>query len=180
MPIELGGTRETGWLSRWAFQVGAVSADAIGRQAIADRALTAAMLEQPTLEGILGIGFRVCRATYAFAADGGVQGTIALLGAASIPASALIVGGLVDVTTPLTSVGAATAAIRVENADDIVLAAAVAGAPWSATGRKNVIPAFTGLTSVLTTVARDVSLVIAAADLTAGAFNIYLFYILVG
>lgn len=36
MPAEVGGTKETGWLSPWAFQISALSADAIGRQAIAD------------------------------------------------------------------------------------------------------------------------------------------------
>lgn len=37
MPLDLGGKgKETGWLSKWAFQVGALAADAIGRQAIAN------------------------------------------------------------------------------------------------------------------------------------------------
>lgn len=179
MPLEVGGTRETGWLSRWAFQVGALSADAIGRQAIANNYLTGIMLEQPTAEGILGVGFRVARASYDFAVDGGVAGTIALLGATSIPANAVIVGGLVRVTAALTSAGAATAALQVEAADDIVAAALVSGAPWSSTGRKSIIPAFTGATSVLTSVARDVSLVIATAALTAGAFDVFLFYVLI-
>ena len=37
MPLDVGGTgKETGWLSRWAFMVNALAADAIGRQAIED------------------------------------------------------------------------------------------------------------------------------------------------
>jgi len=35
MPLDAVG-KEVGWLSRWAFQVGALAADVIGRQAIAD------------------------------------------------------------------------------------------------------------------------------------------------
>ena len=35
MPLDAVG-KEVGWLSRWAFQVGALAADSIGRQAIAD------------------------------------------------------------------------------------------------------------------------------------------------
>ncbi len=46
MPLDVGGTgKETGWLSKYAFQIGALAADAIGRQAIAESffAATAAM-----------------------------------------------------------------------------------------------------------------------------------------
>ena len=35
MPLDPAG-KETGWLSRWAFQVNALAADAVGRQAIED------------------------------------------------------------------------------------------------------------------------------------------------
>lgn len=131
----------------------------------------------PSSEGVFVGGLSVVRADYSFAADGGAVGTIALLGATSIPSGAIVVGGLVEVTTALTSGGAATVAVQVEGAGDIVAAAAVSGAPWSTTGRKSVVPAFTGATSVKTTAARDVSAVVATAALTAGAFTVYLFYI---
>jgi hypothetical protein len=147
---------------------------------LADAAVTAAKLAQPTAEGVTGVAFRVCRASYSFAVDGGAVGTIALLGATSIPANALIVGGALVIGTALTSAGAATAALQVEAANDVVAAAVVSGAPWSTTGRKSIIPAFTGATTLLTTVARDVSLVIGTAALTAGAFDVYLFYIVIG
>ena len=146
---------------------------------ITDLAVTAAKLAQPTAQGVTGIGFRVCRATYSFAVDGGAVGTIALLGATSITPNAVICGWVINITAALTSAGAATAALQVEGADDLIAAALVSGAPWSSTGRKSVLPAFTGATSVRTTAARDVSLVIAVADLTAGAFDVYLFYIVV-
>jgi hypothetical protein len=71
-------------------------------------------------------------------------------------------------------------AVQVEAANDIVNAAAVSGAPWSTTGRKSVIPVFTGATTVLTTAARDISIVIAAAALTAGQFDVVLFYVVLG
>ena len=179
MPLREGGTEETGWLSRWGFQVNALSADSIGRQAIEDRYIQASKIDQPTVAGVAGVGFRICRARYSFAVNGGVVGTIALLGATSLPANAVIVGGFVNVTTPLTGGLNATAALQVEGADDIVAAAAVSGAPWSTTGRKSIIPAFTGATSVITTVASDVSLVIGTADLTAGVVDVFLFYVLI-
>lgn len=130
-----------------------------------------------TAEGIEGAAVRVVRARYDFAADGGAVGTIALLGATSIPSGAVILGGWLDVLTILASGGSATAALRVEGAGDIIAATAFGSSPWSSTGRKSVVPAFTGATSVQTTAARDVSLVIAVAALTAGKFDAYLVYI---
>lgn len=119
---------------------------------------------------------KVIRGRYSFATDGGAQTDIDLIPAAVIPANAVILGGFVEVTTVPTSGGAATVAVKVEGAGDIVAAAAISGAPWSTTGRKSVVPAFTGATTVKTTVARKVQATIAAADLTAGVFNVVLFY----
>lgn len=121
----------------------------------------------------------VIAATYDFAVDGGAISTIPLIGAAAIPSGAVIVGGYVDVITPLTSGGAATIAAQVEAANDILTAVAVAS--WTA-GRKNILPspttgALTASTAVKTTAARDISIVIAAAALTAGAFRVVLFYV---
>lgn len=120
---------------------------------------------------------RAVRVRYSFADDGGAIGTIALAGASVIPADAVILGGFVDVVTVPTSAGAATIAVQAEAANDIVNAAAISGAPWSTVGRKSVIPAFTGATTVKTTAARDISAVIGTAALTAGVFDVYLFYV---
>lgn len=131
----------------------------------------------PSTEGAGFGGLRAARGDYSFAADGGAVGTIALMGATSIPSGSIIVGGLIEVTTPPTSGGAATIALQIEGAGDVLAAAAVSGAPWSTAGRKSVIPAFTGATSLKTTAARDISAVVATAALTAGAFTVYVFYI---
>jgi hypothetical protein len=127
-----------------------------------------------------GTGTKFIRGRYDFAVDGGAISTIAITGPDKIPAGAIILGGLVEVDTAVTSGGAATLAVQVEAAGDIVAAAAVSGAPWSTTGRKSVIPAFTGATSVKTTAVRDISVVIAAATLTAGAVDVFLVYISMG
>lgn len=127
-------------------------------------------------EGVPNPRMKIARGDYDFAVDGGAAGTIALMGATNIPSGATILGGWVEVTQAFTSGGAATVAIQVEAAGDIVAAAAVSGAPWSTTGRKSVIPVFTGATTVRTTAARDISLVIATAALTAGKAKIILVY----
>lgn len=129
----------------------------------------------PVIEGH-GRGPRTSIATYSFAVQGGAIGSIVLGGDSAIPAGATILGGYLDVTVVPTSGGAATVAIQVEGAGDIVAAAAIAGAPWSTTGRKSVVPSFTGATSVRTTAARQVTAVVATAALTAGAFSVVLFW----
>src|SRR5262245_26687163 len=121
-------------------------------------------------------GAKCIRARYSFAADGGAQGTIALLPGTPIPNNAIIIDSGVEVVTIPTSGGSATIAVTVNAANDIVNAAAISGAPWSTTGRKAGIPlAFA--TSVKTTAARTVSIVIGTADLTAGVFDVWLWYV---
>jgi len=135
--------------------------------------------QSPTAEGVpAGYGVNWARVRYDFAVEGGVVGSIDLA-ADTIPANSVILGGFVDVITPPTSGGAGTLGIGVESGADIVAAAAVSGAPWSTTGRKSVIPVFTGATSVRTTVARTIKGIIAAANLTAGVVDVYLAYLTV-
>lgn len=117
------------------------------------------------------------RGRYDFAVDGGAVGDIDLTYDAQIPANAIVIGGLIEVDTALTSGGSATVALKVEGAADILAATAFGSAPWSSTGRKSVIPVFTGVTSVKTTAARKIQATIATAALTAGVFDVVLFYI---
>jgi len=122
-------------------------------------------------------GRLVIRGKYDFAADGGAASTIAITSGLPIPSGAVIVGGYIDVTTSLTSSGAATIAVQVNAANDIMTAVAVA--TWVA-GRYNILPALSAgtmstSTSVKTTAARNISIVIASADLTAGVANVVLF-----
>lgn len=118
---------------------------------------------------------------YDFAVDGGAVSTVTLRAAPSysvgndIPFGAIIEGGFVEVDTAVTSGGSATVAVTVESAGDIVAAAAISGAPWSTTGRKSLVPAFTGATTVKTTAARSITITIATAALTAGKFRVVLF-----
>jgi len=131
----------------------------------------------PYTGGYSSVDMKAVRGRYDFAVDGGATSTIDLTSSAQVPANAVILGGFVEVDTAVTSGGAATVAVTVESAGDIVAAAAVSGAPWSSTGRKSVVPAFTGATVVKTTAARKIQATIATATLTAGAFDVVLFYV---
>lgn len=134
------------------------------------------IIETTIAEGTPGPRLKMARGKYSFAVDGGAVGDINLMGATNIPSGATILGGWVEVTTVPTSGGAPTLAIYVEAAGDIVAAAAISGAPWSTTGRKSVIPVFTGATTVRTTAARDIKATIATAALTAGVIDVVLIY----
>lgn len=115
---------------------------------------------------------------YSFAVDGGAVSTITLRSNdGPIPSGSYITGGFVDVTdTPDSANSTATIAITVEGANDIISAAAVSGAPWSTTGRKDIVPDATGSTAIKTTAARSPGAVVAVQALTEGVFKVVLFY----
>lgn len=124
-----------------------------------------------------GGALKVARGDYDFADDGGAQGDIDLMGVAGLPNGAIVVGGLLEVTTALASAGAATAALKVEGAGDIVADVAISGAPWSSAGLKDIVPDMSGSAAVKTTAPRDIVLTVGVADLTAGAFTVVLLYL---
>ena len=120
----------------------------------------------------------VIRGRYDFAVDGGATSTIAITSGTPIPSGSTIVGGYVDVLTPLAG-ATATIACQVEAANDVLSAVAVAS--WTA-GLKNVLPAptsgaLTASTAIRTTADRNISIVIATAALTAGKFDVVLFVV---
>jgi hypothetical protein len=122
-------------------------------------------------------GLKEWKGEYSFATDAGAIGTIVLRSNdGQIPAGSVIEGGYLEVDTLFTTGTAATAAITVEAANDIISATIVSGAPYSTTGRKSIIPAFTGATTVKTSVARSPSMVIATGTITAGVARVVLFY----
>lgn len=114
---------------------------------------------------------------YDFAVDAGAIGTIVLRSDdGPIPAGSYIESGVLDVLTLFTTGTAATAALTVEAANDIVSATIVSGAPYSTTGNKSIVPAGTGATAIKTTVERSPSIVIATGTVTAGKCRLILVY----
>lgn len=134
----------------------------------------------PIIEGThkLGGGLgrtKVATAMYDFAVDGGAVGDIALRGD-TLPSGAIILDSLIDVDTVLTSGGAATVAIKTEGAADVNAADAISGAPWSTTGAKRGDLTATSA-PVKTTAARTITATVATAALTAGKFNVYIWFV---
>lgn len=120
---------------------------------------------------------QVARGRYDFAVDGGAVGDIDLTSSTQIPANAVVLGGFIEVDTILASGGSATVALKTEGAADLLAATAFGSSPWSTTGRKSIIPVFTGATTVKTAAARKLQATIATAALTGGAFDVVVFYV---
>ena len=97
-----------------------------------------------------------------------------------IPQNSIIIGGMVDVVTTVTTDGAdaGTLALHVESANDIVTAIAVSDGtnPWDA-GLHDVKPIRTAATSFKTTTARDITLTIGGQAMTGGGVAVLLYYI---
>lgn len=117
------------------------------------------------------------RAQYSFATDGGAVGDIALTTTPTVPSGALVLRAFARVSTPFTSGGAATVAVKLEGAADLNAADAISGAPWSAAGLKQLDALSGDNEGVVTTAARSVNLTVATAALTAGVADIYVEYI---
>lgn len=114
---------------------------------------------------------------YDFAVDGGAIGTIVLRSNdGPIPSGAVVLGGYLEIDTPFTTGTGAVAGLQAEAANDIIATTIVSGAPYSTTGRKTIIPAFTGATTVKTTASRAPSMVIATGTITAGKGRLVLIY----
>lgn len=132
----------------------------------------------PIIEGTTSVKTAV--GEYDFAVDGGAIGAITLRapvgGNNQIGANAVILYGYLEIDTGFTTGSAATMAISVEGAGDLVAATVVSGAPYSTTGRKSIIPAGTGATSVKTTVPRSLVATIAVGTVTAGKGRVVVFY----
>lgn len=128
-----------------------------------------------TIEGTRVL--KTWKGEYDFAVDGGAIGTIALRSDdGPIPNGSYIESGVLDVLTLFTTGTAATAALTVESANDIVSATVVSGAPYSTTGLKSIVPAGTGATAIKTSASRSPSIVIATGTVTAGKCRLILNY----
>lgn len=112
---------------------------------------------------------------YDFSRDGGAVGDITLRGDA-LPDDAVITSGMIHVKTACTSGGSATVALKVESANDVRAATAVAS--LSANALLDTVPVGSAATAVRTTAAgRHVVATVAVAALTAGKFIVALEYL---
>lgn len=117
--------------------------------------------------------------TYDFAVDGGAIATITPANSPTLPLGAIILGGVVDILTTLTSGGSATIALGLGSGAQVAaLKGATAVATWAA-GMTGIVlvPVFTAATYVKVAAATALTLTVATAALTAGKFNVNVAYL---
>lgn len=120
---------------------------------------------------------QIARGQYDHARDGTLDpGDHDLTAQKLIPANAIILGGFINVATALDGETGATVAVKVEGSADIQAAAGFGSAPWSTTGLKSTVPNFTGAEAILTTEPRAIVATVATEAITAGKFDVVLFY----
>lgn len=120
--------------------------------------------------------------TYNFAADGGAIATITPINSPTIPAGAIILGGVVDLTTAITSNGGNTATIGLglgagAQVASLLAPIVVSNAQWTPAGLKALIPVFTAASAVKVAAASRLTLTVAVQTLTAGVFDVNLAYV---
>jgi hypothetical protein len=116
--------------------------------------------------------------TYDFTVSGGAIATITPINSPTIPAGAIILGGVLDITTTLTSGGSATIALGLGSGAQVAaLKAATAVASYSAGMGLAIVPVFTAATYVKVTAATRLTLTVAVAALTAGKFDLNIVYV---
>lgn len=130
----------------------------------------------PADNEVIGSRLMIARGRYQFSVDGGAVSQIALTTGTPIPSGALILGCFLDVTTAPTSAGAATISVDSEAAADLNAADAISGAPWTGTGWKAMDKTW-ATAPIETTAARNISITIGTAALTAGDFTVIVFYL---
>jgi len=118
------------------------------------------------------------RATYDFATDGGVVGTINLT--ETVPNNAVVVRGYYYVATGFTSGGSATVSIGI-NTDDAagLLALTAIGSGFTAGWHECIQDGTAANFSTVTAAERTIDVAVAVADLTAGNMVIFLEYVII-
>lgn len=124
-------------------------------------------------------GLYMAKAVYNFAVDGGVAGAIIPALSDTIPANAIVYGGLMNPTTALTSGGSATIAVgTTAGSSTTSLKAATAVATYTVDAIMALVPVMTAATAFKMTAAGQIQLTVATANLTAGILEIFVFYML--
>ena len=119
----------------------------------------------------------VAHAKYDFAVDGGAVSTITPASTATLPDNAIMIGGVVNSTTAVTSGGSATVAIGTSaGSSTTAILGATAKASLGADVLVNAVPVFA--TPVKLTAAGSITFTIGTAALTAGVIEVFVLYVL--
>lgn len=123
---------------------------------------------------------RTAHAKYAFAVDGGAVTTITPASNSTIPTKAIILGGIINVTTAvLAAGGAANVAVGTSAGSSTTsLLAATAKASFSLDALLATVPVFTAATAFKMSAAGAITITVDTNALTAGVVEVFVVYVL--
>lgn len=131
-------------------------------------------LGRPSGLGLIGHA----KMTYDFTLDGGAIATITPRDSPIIPAGAIILGGVIDITTALTSGGSATISLGFgSGAEKAALKALTAVASYALGTTLVIVPIFTGATVYKVLTESKMTLTVAVATLIGGKMSVNLVYL---
>lgn len=139
--------------------------------------LTAVGGVSPSAAGVLG-ALGVAKMHYDFAVDGGAQGEIIPVGSPTLPSKAIILGGVINVTTALLAAGgAANISVGTHAGSSATsLKGATAKATYSLNAFLATVPVFTAATMFKMSAAGQMSITVDTNDLTAGVMDVIVVY----
>jgi len=126
--------------------------------------------------GLASVG--LAKMTYSFAVDGGAIGLIVPVNSPTLPNKAIIMGGVIDISTTVTGAGASISLGTSAGSSNVALLAATAIASWGAGAVLAMIPIFTAATYLKLTAAGKLTLTVSAGALTAGIFDVQVVYVI--
>lgn len=115
--------------------------------------------------------------TYSFAVDGGLVSTITPTNSPTIPNGAIILGGVIDITTSLAGVGASIALGLGSGAQVSSLKGATVVGTYTSGVTVPLVPVFTAATYLKAAAAARMTITISGAALTAGVMDVNLVYV---
>ncbi len=147
----------------------------VGSQ-IAPLTITESLLQAASAIG-LGV-LRVAHVKYDFAVDGGVAGEIIPVGTATIPANAIVIGGIINpIVAPLAAGGAANISIGTHAGSSATsLKAATPKGTYTIDSLLATVPVLTAATAFKMTAAGQVNITVDTNNLTAGVIEIFVVY----
>lgn len=116
--------------------------------------------------------------TYDFAVDGGAISTITPANSPTIPQKAIILGGVIDITTTVAAGAGATIALGLGSGAQVAALKAATGFATYTAGLVALIPVFTAATAYKVTAAARLTLTIATNTVTAGKFDVNVVYVM--
>lgn len=125
-------------------------------------------------------GAQVAKATFDFTVDGGAIATITPVSSPTIPANAIVFGGLIDVVVAPLGGGASIAIGFGSGAQNAALKGATAVGTYTLGAILALVPVWTAASAVKVTADSQITFTVSGGTLTAGKIAVQIYYHMAG